>query len=115
MPPAQTAGGFGSGTSPIIVGNKVILNRDQQANSAIMAFDLETGKKLWETARPGSPTSYSTPVVWKKENRIDIIVAGSLSMKAYDVESGSLVWNMGGLPSFNCTTPAVTDEMIYFA
>src|SRR4051812_9302159 len=39
MPPAQTAGGFGSGTSPIIVGNKVILNRDQQANSKIMAFD----------------------------------------------------------------------------
>ena len=73
MPAAQTAGGFGSGTSPIIVGNKVIFNRDQQANSAIMAFDLETGKKLWETARAGSPTSYSTPVVWQEDNRTNVL------------------------------------------
>src|SRR5687767_14599318 len=69
MPPVKTAGGFGSGTSPIIVGNKVILNRDQEGNSVIMAFDLETGRKVWETARPGAITSYGTPVVWKKDNR----------------------------------------------
>jgi outer membrane protein assembly factor BamB len=115
MPPAQTAGGFGSGTSPIIVANKVILNRDQQANSKIMAFDLETGKKLWETARAGSPTSYTTPVVWKKDNRLDIIVAGSLSMKGYEAQNGELLWTVRGLPSYTCTTPVVNDDMIYFA
>ena len=115
MPPARTAGGFGSGTSPIIVGNKVILTRDQQGNCWIAAFDLNTGKKLWETARPGVPTSYSTPVVWKKENRTDIIVAGSLNLKAYNPDNGEERWTVRGLPSFTCTTPAITDDMIYFA
>jgi outer membrane protein assembly factor BamB len=115
MPPAMTAGGFGSGTSPIILGDKVILNRDQQGNSWIAAFDLKSGKKLWETARPGAPTSYSTPVIWKRDNRADIVVAGSLTMQAYNPDNGELRWTMRGLPSFTCTTPAVTDDMIYFA
>jgi outer membrane protein assembly factor BamB len=115
MPAAQTAGGFGSGTSPIIVGKKVILNRDQQANSVIMAFDLDTGKKLWETGRPGSPTSYSTPVVWQKGDRTDIVVAGSLTMNGYDAKTGSLVWTCRGLPSYTCPTPVIADDTIFFA
>lgn len=115
MPPAKTAGGFGSGTSPIIVGNKVILARDVAANSLIMAFDLNSGRKLWETARPDSPTSYGTPVVWEKDGRTDIIMAGALFMKAYDLQNGSLRWTMRGLPSYTCSTPAVADDMIFFA
>lgn len=115
MPAAMTAGGFGSGTSPIIVGNKVILNRDQQGNCWIAAFDVETGKKLWQTARPGVPTSYTTPVTWTKGDRTDILVAGSLNFTAYNPENGEERWSLRGLPSFTCTTPAVTEDMIYFA
>jgi outer membrane protein assembly factor BamB len=115
MPAAQTSGGFGSGTSPIIVGKTVILARDQIANSVIMAFDIETGKKLWETARSDSPTSYSTPVVWKKNGRTDIVMAGSLLMKGYDAEKGTERWTVRGLPSFTCPTPAVTEDMIFFS
>lgn len=115
MPPAETVGGFGSGTSPIIVDGKVILNRDQSGNSAVMAFDLATGRKLWYTSRPDVVTSYSTPVVWKKGDRTDIIVAGSLEMKAYDARDGSERWSLRGMPSFNVPTPVATDEMIYFA
>lgn len=115
LPMAETAGGFGSGTSPIIVDGKVILNRDQSGNSALMAFDLATGRKLWRTPRTEAVTSYSTPVVWRKDGRVDIIVAGSLEMKGYDAKDGAERWNLRGLPSYNVPTPVVTDEMIYYA
>jgi outer membrane protein assembly factor BamB len=115
MPAARTAGAFGSGTSPIIVSNKVILNRDIQGNSAIMAFDLMSGNKLWETARPGAFTSYSTPVVWNQGARTDILVAGSINLKAYDAANGAERWLLRGLPASTCTTPVVTPEMIFFA
>ena len=115
MPPAQTAGAFGSGTSPIIVGDKVILNRDHQANSILVAFDLASGKKLWETARAGAFTSYSTPAVWKQGNRAEVIVAGSISMKGYNLADGAERWMVRGLPAATCTTPVVSEEMIYFA
>ena len=111
MPPAQTAGGFGTGTSPIIVGKRVILNRDEQGNSAILAFDIDTGKKLWRTPRVDSITSYSTPILWKN----DIVVAGSIHMKAYDLEKGTEKWTVRGLPSAACPTPSFTDDMLFFA
>lgn len=115
MPAAQTAGGFGSGTSPIIVGSKAILVRDQEGNSMIAAYDLNTGKKLWHTARAGQQTSYSTPALWEKGNRADIIVAGSQTMKGYDLETGTERWTFRPMPAFNCTTPAVTEDLIFYA
>lgn len=115
MPPARTAGAFGSGTSPIIHSNKVILNRDIQGNSAIMAFDLASGKKLWETARPGAFTSYTTPAIWCHGQRPEILVAGSMILKAYDLQTGAERWSLRGLPASTCTTPVVTPDMIYFA
>ena len=57
LPVVETDGGFGSGTSPLIAGNLVILNRDQTRNSSLLAVNLETGQKAWETARPEARTS----------------------------------------------------------
>lgn len=115
LPVAETSGNFGSGTSPIIVGDKVVLNRDQTRSSTLLAVSLESGKKLWETPRPGSPTSYSTPILWKRGETSEIMVAGSLSLKAYDPSTGAERWHMDGLPSFTCTTPALGGGLLFFA
>ncbi|HEY0552235.1 MAG TPA: PQQ-binding-like beta-propeller repeat protein, partial [Verrucomicrobiae bacterium] len=42
LPPAVTAGNFGSGTSPLIAGDLVILNRDQAHHSSLLAVNLKT-------------------------------------------------------------------------
>ncbi len=112
---AMTSGNFGSGTSPVIVGDQVILCRDQARGSSIMAFDLRTGDRRWETARAEAPTSYGTPVVWRHDGVVDIVLAGSLSMRGYDPDSGSERWVLHGLPSFTCTTPVLGEEMLFFA
>jgi len=115
LPVAITAGNFGSGTSPIIVGGLVILNRDLAFNSSILAVDLNTGKKVWETPRPDSPTSYGTPIVWSRDGVDEIVVPGSLSLKAYDPKTGAERWTVRGLPSFTCTTPVIGDGLLFFA
>jgi len=115
LPVATTSGNFGSGTSPLIHEGRVILNRDMARGSSLMALDLKTGAKLWETLKPESYTSYSSPMIWKDGGSSQIIVAGSLSMKAYDPMSGSQRWSMQGLPSFTCTTPVLGDGLIFFA
>src|SRR4029077_11879982 len=58
LPVARTAGSFGSGGSPCIAGDLVLVNRDQVTNSSLLAVDLRTGKKVWETARPDVAQSY---------------------------------------------------------
>ncbi len=115
LPVADTAGNFGSGTSPLILGDKVILNRDLARAASILAFDLKTGKKLWETPRADAPTSYSTPMVSTFNGVTEILMAGSLSIRAYDPASGAERWVVRGLPSYTCTTPVIGDGMIFFA
>ncbi|MBN8248608.1 MAG: PQQ-binding-like beta-propeller repeat protein [Verrucomicrobia bacterium] len=115
LPVARTAGNFGSGTSPLLLSDRVILNRDLATGSSVMAVDLATGRTLWETPRPDSPTSYGTPILWDHDGVREVVVAGSLSMKAYDPATGAERWVVRGLPSYSCTTPVVGDGMLYYA
>jgi len=115
LPVARIYGGFGSGTSPLIAGDRVILSRDVMDGPAIIALDRKTGRKLWEQPRPDSFTSYSTPVVWNHDGMSEVVVAGAFSMKAYDPATGNERWLLRGLPSSTCTTPVVDDGYLFFA
>lgn len=115
LPVAETLGNFGSGTSPLLVGDRVILNRDLAANSHILAVDLTTGKKVWDTPRADSITSYGSPIVWTHDGETEIVMAGSLSMKAYDPKTGAERWVQRGLASYTCTTPVVGDGLLFYA
>jgi outer membrane protein assembly factor BamB len=115
LPVARTHGGFGSGASPILAGDRVILNRDVLDDAAIFALDRKTGKKLWQTARPDSPTSYSTAILWEQDGVTEVIVAGAVALKAYDLATGGERWTVRGIPPTTCTTPVLGDGMLFFA
>ena len=63
LPVASSGGGFGTGTSPVIAAKRVLLNRDQDQDSSLLALDLRTGKILWEAARPDAYGSFGTPIL----------------------------------------------------
>ena len=56
MPTVESAGGFGSGVSPILADGTVVLVRDTMKESKIIALDAATGKVRWEKKRQ-SPAS----------------------------------------------------------
>jgi outer membrane protein assembly factor BamB len=115
LPVAQTAGGFGSGASPIIADGLVIVNRDQQKACSLLAVDLKTGKKAWETPRPDVTQSFGTPIFWKDGGADEVVMSGSLKLKGYDLKTGVERWSLGGMPAFTCTTPVLGDGLLYFA
>lgn len=115
LPVAQTAGGFGSGGSPLLVGGLVFVNRDQAKDSSLLAVDLKTGKKSWETQRLDLSQSFGTPVFWKNDGTDEVVMSGSFKLKGYDPKTGAERWSLAGMPSFTCTTPVVGDGMLYFA
>jgi len=115
LPTAQTAAGFGSGASPVIIENLVLINRDQMTGCSLLAVDLKTGKKVWEAVRPDVSQSFGTPIFWKNGKADEVVMSGSLKLKAYDLKTGTERWSLAGMPSFTCTTPVLGNGMLFFA
>jgi outer membrane protein assembly factor BamB len=115
LPLAISAGNYGSGTSPVIAAKRVLLNRDQDGNSSVLALDLRTGKTAWETARPDASGSFGTPIVWKDDGNDEVVLSGALRLKAYDLKTGRERWLVDGLAGFACTTPIAGDGLLFFA
>jgi outer membrane protein assembly factor BamB len=114
MPPAGTAGGFGSGVSPILADGTVLLVRDTPQDARIFALDAATGSLKWEKKRQ-SPASYCTPVVWDTPAGKQVVAAGHARMIGYDLKTGAERWSVAGLPSGCCSSPVTADGLVFFA
>lgn len=107
--------GFGAASSPIIVGDRVVLNQDHDIDSFVMALDKESGKTLWKTERPEFPRGFSTPVGLEVNGKKQIVVSGTLRIAAYDLDTGEEVWTVRGLSRIVNTTPIVGDGGVVFS
>ncbi len=115
LPLALSAGQYGTGTSPIIVGERVVISRDQHRFSTLLALDVKTGKKLWETPRPDSSGSFGTPVHWQNNGTDEIVLAAVGRLKGYDLKTGAERWLVENVTGYVCTTPVVADGRLFFA
>lgn len=115
LPAAESYGQYGSGASPVIVGQTVFLNRDQYRYSSLLAVDLESGAKQWETPRPDAGGSFGTPVLWRNAGRDEIVLGASARLKGYDARTGAERWSIEGITGLVCTTPVVAGEQLIFA
>jgi outer membrane protein assembly factor BamB len=115
LPLALSTGGYGTAASPLIAGNMVVVNRDQNEGSSLLAVDLSTGKTDWETPRPDAHGSFGTPILWRNNGIDEVITPGSLRLKGYALKTGVEDWQVQGTASFACTTPVVGNGLLYFA
>jgi outer membrane protein assembly factor BamB len=114
MPVAESGGKFGTGTSPIIVGRRVILNRDQFQFSSLLALDLDSGEKLWETHRPDAAGSFGTPMYWKNGDAPELVLGATAKLKGYALETGAERWVIEGVSGLVCTSAVEGDGMLFF-
>ena len=115
LPPGETFHGFGTGSSPIIADGRVIVLRDLERDGRLLCFDLGTGKRLWAANRDGYKTSWGSACIWDTPAGKQVVVAGGLKLQGYDLKTGSLVWTVTGLPSYQCTTPVVAVGKLIYA
>jgi outer membrane protein assembly factor BamB len=115
LPPAETDGAFGSGTSPVVADGKAVLVRDTAKDARLIALDVKTGSRAWEVKRDGFKTAWSSPCVWDTPRGKQVVVPGTLQVKGYDLATGAEAWTVKGIPAIPCTTPVVADGKLFFA
>jgi outer membrane protein assembly factor BamB len=106
---------FGSGSSPILVDDRVILCQDHDTDSFLMAVDKTTGRPLWTTDRSEFPRNYCTPVIWEVNGKKQIVVAATLRIVGYDFETGKELWTVQGVARIVNMTPVIGDDGILYA
>jgi outer membrane protein assembly factor BamB len=106
--------GMGTGTSPVLHNNLVIIQADEESGdkSFIAALDKKTGKEVWRVARKVE-ASWSTPVLVKTPKRTELVTSGNQNIIAYDPATGKELWRSKGLESNAIPTPVFTDEMVF--
>jgi outer membrane protein assembly factor BamB len=104
---------FGTGTSPILTGDLLILLCDQDEDSYLLAVDKRTGKSVWRTERTEFRRGFSSPIVWRHQHGEEVITTGNLRLVAYDLKSGRENWWVHGLSRVICTSPVATGDLLF--
>jgi outer membrane protein assembly factor BamB len=115
LPMALSLGGYGTAASPLIAGNLVVVSHDRDEGSCLLALDLRTGKKTWETPRPDSHGGFGSPIPWKNADVDEVVVPGCLRLKGYALKNGKEDWMVDGITAYPCTTPVAGEGWLYFA
>lgn len=105
---------WGIASSPVIVQEKVIVNRDCESRSSLMVFDLLTGKVLKEVDRSEFRVGYASPVLWKVGTKTQIVQAGTGRVIGYDAGTFEELWTVRGMARMINTTPTVAPNGTLF-
>src|SRR5262245_6678839 len=108
----HTKHAHGEGSSPLLAGGMVIVVWDQEGGSFIAAFDRLTGEERWRVAR-GEETSWATPIAVELDGRTQIVVSGTNRIRGYDLASGAVLWQCGGLSSNVVCSPVSADGLVF--
>ena len=107
-------GSWGTGASPIIVGDTVIQNCDAAGKAFLMAVNKETGAELWRTPRRAKPRGgWSTPIVIDAGNRMELVLNGEFGVQSYNPETGKEYWFCKGFNGRGTPSPAVGHGLVY--
>ncbi|QXD25597.1 PQQ-binding-like beta-propeller repeat protein [Opitutia bacterium ISCC 51] len=108
---------FGTGTSPVVYKDKVIVMNDMEPNQMIVAYDINSGKKLWQTRRNEANKSglhsYSTPRLFSVQGKDRLVTTGLEKVVVYDPETGKKDWEMDAGSNVTVGTPLINRRYLY--
>jgi len=88
--------GHGTGSSPIVYQDMVIVDNDHDADSFLVALDSSTGTVRWQLPRIGDRACYSTPCIFEPRGRdAQIIFTHSFrGITGVDAAKGTMNWEI---------------------
>ncbi|MEZ6124867.1 MAG: PQQ-binding-like beta-propeller repeat protein [Planctomycetaceae bacterium] len=107
----ETRNGFGEGSSPTLIDDRIIVPWDHEGQSLLYALDKLTGKNLWVIQRD-EPTCWATPLIVEHKGRRQIVMNGQTCARSYDLETGEELWRCAGQTERPVASAVSSDGLI---
>jgi len=111
---------WGLAASPAMDRKHAYYSVDQEAAqppSYVLAIDLATGKQAWRTdAERSGGRGYSSPVVFSRDGRSELLVWADNMLTGYDTATGKRLWKANTFDQPEpITTPMIVGDTVYLA
>src|ERR1044071_6173983 len=104
---------WGHASSPIIYRDLVIVQADGHKQSFIAAFNLKDGKQAWRVER-NEITSWTTPTIYQRKDRTELIANGGRYIRGYDPLTGKELWRFADSDTqVKMQAPLIAHDLIY--
>ena len=110
--PMQSLHGHGEGSSPALHQQTLIVNWDHEGKSFVVALDKRTGQQRWKLER-NEVTSWASPIIIEHDGQPQVIVSGTSRVRGYDLATGKILWECGGLSSNIVASPVSAAGMVF--
>jgi outer membrane protein assembly factor BamB len=106
--------GVGSGVSPVLFEDKIIIlaDQDEGENSFMAAVSTSDGKIAWKIPRKAQ-VSWTVPVILEVNKQPQLIVSGTENLIAYDPRTGKEIWSTPGVGGNSVHTPVFGHGMVF--
>jgi outer membrane protein assembly factor BamB len=108
----STRYGWGEAVTPVVHGDALLLNWDQEEDSALYCLDARTGKTRWKAERD-EKSSWNTPLVVEHKGKFQVVLNGTTRVRGYDLETGEELWRCGGMTVNAIPSPVTAGGVLY--
>lgn len=103
--------GWGSGTSPVLYENLVIVNASVESKS-LVAIDKNTGREVWRAS--GMDSSWNTPhLVKNARGETEVAVTVKKWILGFNPKTGDELWRCEAIPDYICPSIVSQGDVLY--
>ncbi len=104
---------WGISASPLITGNKIILQISGSNSACVIALDKNTGKEIWH--KLDDMAGYSAPIIIEKGGKQLVIVWTENSISGLNPDSGQIYWRIpwDTGSGMSISTPVLYNDFIF--
>ncbi len=105
---------YGYASSPLLLGDRLIIQYDLESSQTMYAIDIKTGKDIWKSERQTS-ASWSSPIAHVLDSQTIIFTAGNLAVEGIDAENGRILWKHEDLGGEVATSGIIHNNAFFFS
>jgi outer membrane protein assembly factor BamB len=103
----------GFAASPVLYGDGVLVNGQQDGEAFVVLLKRDTGAERWRFRPQVNLRSFSTPVLFRHDGQDQLILTGASQTLALAPQTGTPLWYADGPSQKFVSTPAVGHGLVF--